>query len=179
MQAIRNEGNVAEARFLKKWPAATKPPRQKDGDWSIVVDGVQVCVEVKKCAAGAGEGGTINQIRAIKYIPMLVFNPTLEIWVVVPAAELVRRAAGKQRGQHTEISFESMNLSFRDLAEFGCSEENLIDAVIAAVRFDREHRILQVAMVALAAQIRRVADRAMAEAGRLADEVPHFRLPCG
>jgi len=176
MQRISGEGNEAEQRFLQRWPAATKPAHSKDGDWSIVVDNQAVCVEVKQCAAPPGTAGTINQIRAIKYTPMLVYNPALQVWLVVPAAELVRRAAQKQRGQHTEISFESMNLSFRELAEFQCAEDDLVEAVTAAVRFDRAHRILSVAMVALHAQIRSVADNAIHEARRLTATVAVFRL---
>jgi len=106
-QAIRNEGNQAENKFVELVNGASISEVAALGDVIVSVDGVEHYVEIKQCGT---RSGTINQVRAIKYIPRVVWASLREKWYILPPNRLVRVAAGKERGQHTEIPFECMNL---------------------------------------------------------------------
>lgn len=168
---ISNQGTDAEQLFFALVTSSRKAPKASAGDAVVNVDGIDVTVEVKKCDAPNGSG-TINQVRAIKFIPMVVHNPSRNEWFVVPAAELVRAAASKSRGQHTEIPFESMNMSLSQVTRWKCSSAELDAALRAAVRFDRNHKVLGIAMVALLASIKSFGDHQKAEIARLLTSVP-------
>lgn len=110
-QAIRGEGNAAEKRFFELVPGSLACRNAKEGDAIVPIDGANYFVEVKECHAELGKGGTINQVRAIKFITCVVWAPNHDCWYVISPDQLVQIAAGKSRGQHTEIAFECMNLS--------------------------------------------------------------------
>lgn len=136
-QAIRGEGDKGEQAFLQLVPRSRASENAKLGDVIVKVDGVDHYVEVKECHAGAGETGTINQVRSIKFIPCVVYAPAQRCWYVLSADQLVHLAANKGRGQHTEIPFESMNFSLRSLdAQYHTkvADTGLADAVTAAIR---------------------------------------------
>lgn len=121
---IRHDSDEAEEKF-REIVDAKPTDDSKKGD-SIVMCSKGPCyVEVKKCAAEAGKSGTINQIRAIKFIPLVVHNPITKEWFVVSPTEVVRLVLSKSRGQHTEIPFESANLSLSNVKGFGCSGADL------------------------------------------------------
>jgi hypothetical protein len=136
-QAIRLQGEGAEDAFLKLVPGSRKSPNAKSGDVVVPLDGSEHFVEVKECHAEARKGGTINQVRAIKYITCVVWAPNQGCWYVVAPDQLVRFAANKTRGQHTEIPFESMNFN---LASIGptlhtkANNQELATAVHTAIR---------------------------------------------
>ena len=100
------------------------------------VDGQEYHVEIKESHALPGRSGPINQIRPIKYITLVVYAPRRECWYVVPPNDLVYLAAQKSRGQHTEIPFECMNLTIRQLDDqgFKCIDADLPARVFEAVR---------------------------------------------
>lgn len=168
---ISNQGRDAEALFLGLVNSSRKARDAASGDAVVSVDGVDIAIEIKKCDSVNGLSGTINQVRAIKFIPMVVYNPSVNLWYVVPATELVRVAAGKSRGQHTEIPFESMNMSLRQIVRWRCTPADLDATVRSAIRFDRENRILGVAMVAMLADIKRACERHRSEVARLLETV--------
>ena len=143
-QAIRREGQDGEEAFLNAVPHSRTTDSAKRGDVRVLCDGVDAYIEVKSCHAATGKAGTLNQVRAIKYIPLVVFAPARDTWYVLPAHALVRLAADKQRGQHTEIPFESMNLALNaSLDSFGCTTGELPDRVHEAVRADRAFVLLR------------------------------------
>lgn len=136
-QAIRLEGMGAEQAFLKLVPESRVSTNAKLGDVMVRVDGKDHYVEVKECHADAGKGGTINQVRAIKFITCVVWAPNHSCWYVVAPDQLVQLAATKGRGQHTEIPFESMNFTLASLSEdfhAKATDEQLAKVVVAAIR---------------------------------------------
>ena len=135
-QAIRLQGETAEKFFRRLVPSAQPPHSESRGDARITVDGQEYHVEIKECHALPGRSGTINQIRPIKYITLVVYAPRRECWYVVPPNDLVYLAAQKSRGQHTEIPFECMNLTIRQLDDqgFKCIDADLPARVFEAVR---------------------------------------------
>jgi len=174
-QGISNQGRDAEALFVRLVRGSRKIARAAAGDAEVDVDGITTSIEIKKCDA-PGQSGTINQVRAIKFIPLVVYNPTQNCWYVVPATELARFAASKARGQHTEISFESMNLSLKSILKWVCSAEHLDDAVRRAIRFDREHRGIQQALDALLRELKTLGAQRRQDIARLLEAVPIWRL---
>lgn len=116
-QAIRLEGQGAESAFLKLVTGSRASDNAKLGDVIVPVDRVDHYVEVKECHAEEGAGGTINQVRAIKFITCVVWAPNQRCWYILSPDQLVRLASTKSRGQHTEIPFESMNFTLGSLSE--------------------------------------------------------------
>lgn len=157
-QTIRGEGDNAEKRFLQLVDGSKKSTIQKRGDVIVVVDGAESYVEVKECHAGLDKSGsaTINQVRAIKYIPCVIWAAARDRWYVLSPDSLVRLAAEKNRGQHTEIPFESMNFSL-DSVDDGfhviASDATLKAEVEDAVRRGRKASHLQELMSDLQSEL--------------------------
>ncbi|MDD3531401.1 MAG: hypothetical protein PHV99_02320 [Candidatus Pacebacteria bacterium] len=127
-QAIRHEGDNAEERFRLFVKGSKKSDNAKLGDARVPVKGELRYVEIKEC-----HSNTINQIRAIKFIPLVIYNG--QTWIVLPPHEIVRLVTKKSRGQHTEIPFESANLSRNSIPkEFECSDSELNARVQAAIK---------------------------------------------
>ncbi len=136
-QAIRHEGDHALQAFLRLVPGSRESDNAKLGDAIVKADGAEYYVEVKECHASAGEAGTINQVRPIKFIPCVVWAPNQQSWYILSPDQLVLLAATKKRGQHTEIPFESMNFTLSSLpAEYHskASDDELGAKVVAAIR---------------------------------------------
>lgn len=145
-QAIRNEGEGAEAEFLRLVTGARKSDSAKHGDAIVKVDGRDGYVEVKFVTSN-----TINQVRAIKFIPVAIYSPQLTLpWAVLPAAEVVRLVFEKNRGQHTELALESANLSVSGLpTRFRFAGDGLSQAVHEAVRSARRYPELAATLTTL------------------------------
>jgi hypothetical protein len=121
---ISHAGKSAEERF-RELTGAEKSPAAAMGD--AVLDGIGV--EIKKASSN-----TINQVRAVKYIPLVVLDDPSDQWYVVPAHEVVRQVAVKSRGQHTEIPFECATLSLKNVASYAVSAADLRAAGNAAAQ---------------------------------------------
>jgi len=90
---------------------------------------------------------TVNQVRAVKYIPLVVYSPPSESWYVVSPDEIVRLVGKKSRGQHTENPFESATLRLRDLRHCRVSSgEALRQATLDAIACGESARELKDAM---------------------------------
>ncbi len=68
---------------------------------------------------------TINQVRAVKYITVVVFQEATQSWYVIPAPDVLLliakrepRLSGAKRGQHTENPYESVTLRVKDIREY-------------------------------------------------------------
>ena len=176
VDGISRQGRDSELQFRALVQGSRDASEAAAGDAVVEVDGTETSVEIKKCDSKTGSG-TINQVRAIKFIPMVVHNPALNEWYVVPATELVRFASAKARGQHTEVSFESMNLSLRNVTKWRRGPHQLDVAVRAAIRFDRGHPELLNAMVALLRELKDIASRTRPEIDKLLARVAEWNLP--
>ena len=102
---ISRTGRAAERLFIELtgFQACVSPGK---GDAAFELDGVCHYIEVKKCSSN-----TINQVRPIKFIPLVVYDERDNSWYVIDPVELVAAAAARGRGQHTEVPFESMTLN--------------------------------------------------------------------
>lgn len=101
---------------------------------------------------------TINQVRAVKYIPLVVYSPP-DDWYVVPPNEVVRLVALQTRGQHTENPFESAIVSLRNVdRRFRCRDDALRETTLRAVVEGEEHPELREAMAEVLRDCREVAD---------------------
>ena len=130
-QAIRHEGDNAERIFRRLVKDSRLSPDPRRGDAQVLVDGEWHFVEIKEC-----HSNTINQVRAIKFIPLIIYSPeNNRPWAVIPPHEVVNLVSAKSRGQHTEIPFESANLSLSQLPDnFRCDDEDLEQKVLQAIR---------------------------------------------
>jgi hypothetical protein len=140
-QAIRNEGKPAEQAFLRLVKNALPSDVARRGDAIVSVDGASSYVEIKHVTSN-----TINQVRAVKFIPLVIYSPQFgdRPWAVLPAQEVVRLVLPKARGQHTEIALECANLSLSCIAgTFRCTSAGLDNAVQSAVRTARKYPTLE------------------------------------
>jgi hypothetical protein len=149
---ISKGGQDAEDRFIILTGAT--PAESALGD--AVVDGQ--LVEIKRVKTT-----TINQVRPIKYLPLVLYNWTQDRWFVIPAHRLVVDAAKKRRGQHTEIAFESVNFTLTAYAEHEVAADDLREAVLAAAAESDGYPKLKQAMQDLLARL-----QASAEENRVA-----------
>ena len=126
---ISGAGDSAEELFFYH-TGAQKPDRAAEGD--AVAD--DRTVEIKQASTT-----TINQVRAVKYIPLVVLDTRRNRWFVVPPDDVVRLVSRKKRGQHTENPFESATLSVNNIAEheIGDPAELRAAVVAAAAKGDR------------------------------------------
>jgi hypothetical protein len=139
-QAIRNEGADAEQQFIRLVKGAEESDADKKGDAIVRLDGRAHYVEVKYTTSN-----TINQIRAIKFIPLVIYSPQLPVpWAVLPAHEVVRMVSEKNRGQHTELALESANMTLSSISSsFRCRPQELSDTVHQALRAADRYPSLQ------------------------------------
>ena len=152
LTGISHGGKSAEERFLAL-TGATKPAKAGDGD--AVLGGA--FIEVK-----AASKQTLNQVRAVKYIPLVVYTSSNE-WYVVPAHAVVQLVSAKSRGQHTENQFESATLSLSALTKYKVKESQLRKATLAAIAEAAKYPELKAAMDRVLQDSRDYARRARAD----------------
>lgn len=133
---ISHTGNEVEAEF-RRITGASKSPKASIGD--AIFEGY--AIEVKKASTN-----TLNQVRAVKFIPLVAFDTRDKKWYVVPAPDVVRLVVSKSRGQHTENPFESATISVAQLRNFVSSESTLRSDLLAAIKAGNANPTLKKAM---------------------------------
>ena len=129
-------GRSAEEMY-RTLTGAAPAPRAAIGD--AVLEGH--AVEIKRATSV-----TLNQVRAVKYIPLVAYDAKGDRWFVVPPHDVVRLVARKARGQHTENPFESATLSTTALSAFETAPKDLRAATLAAVASGERHPRVKRAM---------------------------------
>lgn len=121
---ISGGGRSAEVLFRRMTGAA---PAERAAQGDALLDGRPV--EVKRATTV-----TLNQVRAVKYLPLVVYHLPAEQWYVVPAHVVVGQVSRKRRGQHTENPFESATLSLKNLDAWKIVDPGrLRDATVEAI----------------------------------------------
>lgn len=121
---ISRGGRSAEELFRELTVAA---PTERAAQGDALLEGYPV--EVKRATSV-----TLNQVRAVKYLPIVVHYAPADEWYVVPAHVVVAAVSQKVRGQHTENPFESATLSLRNLGAWRIESANLLrSATLAAI----------------------------------------------
>lgn len=123
LPSLRRSGNPAEQLF-RELTGAEAAHTAALGD--AILEGHYI--EVKKAGSP-----TLNQIRAVKYLPLVVYRDPPGEWYVIPANVIVQSVALKKRGQHTEIPFESAVLTLTAMEAYLVPAEGLRQAVLDAV----------------------------------------------
>lgn len=101
-------------------------------------------------------------MRAIKFITCVVWAPNHRCWYILSPDQLVRLAATKSRGQHTEIPFESMNFTLASLGSQShakATDDTLDCEVRAAIRRGLAAGGLRKLMESLLKEIHQVRER--------------------
>ncbi len=151
---ISGGGLSAEDRY-RLVTGAAKSPRAGLGD-AVLAD---TYVEVKKASAA-----TLNQVRAVKYIPLVAYHEPTDTWYVVPAHVVVCLVSTKTRGQHTENPFESATLNVFALGKYKvAAERDLKKATLAAIAEAAKYPEMQNAMARVLAESKALAERSIAD----------------
>jgi hypothetical protein len=151
---ISHGGQSAEERY-RKATGASKSAKSGDGD--AVLGGCNI--EVKNATAA-----TLNQVRAVKYIPLVAFHEPTNTWYVVPAHVIVWLVSSKARGQHTENPFESATLNIFALAKYAiASERELKRATLDAIAEANKYPDLKNAMQNVLKESKVLAARSIAD----------------
>lgn len=151
---ITRGGEAAEELF-RKITGATKPTGASVGD--ALLDGDKP-VEIK--AVGV-DSSAINQVRPVKFIPLVVFHARDSQWYVIPAHRVVQHAARRTRGQHCENPFECVGFRIREVADYRISADDLQAATRRAWEEALPHGPLRNAMEDTLRASRQEADRAL------------------
>ena len=160
-------GRRAEQKY-RALTGANPAPKASAGD--AVLDGH--LVEIKTASKS-----TLNQVRAVKYIPLIVyFEPDNELvgsseWYVVPAHVIVAAVSQKSRGQHTENPFESATMNINNLQKYRVREADLRQATLDAIESSARFPQLQEAMQQVLRDSREVAARSLERVRTLLHEI--------
>lgn len=157
-EGISNTGDDVEAAF-RRLTGAKRSERAADGD--AVFEGCNI--EIKKASSN-----TLNQVRAVKFIPLVAFHTPSRTWYVVPAPDIVKAVAVKKRGQHTENPFESATLNLSTLGSFAvAAEHDLTRAVRAAITRGSQFPQLRDAMRTVLSESKQLAASSREEVAQL------------
>ena len=149
---ISHGGHSAEERY-RLATGATKSAKSGDGD--AVLGGCNV--EVKRATAA-----TLNQVRAVKYIPLVALHEPTDTWYVVPAHIIVCLVSSKARGQHTENPFESATLNIFGLGKYQIgSEKELKQATLDAIAEAKKYPDIKRAMESVLKESKDLAARSI------------------
>jgi hypothetical protein len=149
---ISGGGRSAEEMF-RVITDAERPPRAAQGD--AILGGTPI--EVKQATSA-----TVNQVRAVKYIPLVVYFEPRDEWYVVPAHMVVAAVSQKTRGQHTENPFESATLSVANLDAYRVEDVNdLRQATLNAIASSSRFPALQDAMRQVLQESRALAEESL------------------
>lgn len=149
---ISGGGRSAEEQY-RLVTGASKPTKAGYGDAELGGS----YVEVKKATAA-----TLNQVRAVKYIPLVAFHEPTSTWYVVPAHVIVCLVSTKGRGQHTENPFESATLNIFALGKYKvASESDLKKATLDAIAESNKYPGLKKAMAMVLADSKALAARSI------------------
>lgn len=114
-------------------------------------------VEVKRATSM-----TLNQVRAVKYLPLVVHRPLTDEWYVMPAHVVVALVSQKRRGQHTENPFESATLNVRNLGAWRVEDAlRLREMTLEAIAESDRYPELRSAMLDVLRESRDVADTSL------------------
>jgi len=134
---ISRSGDEAESRFMAYTGA--RPARERArGDCQLD----HHYVEVKK----AGADGTLNQVRPVKYIPLVVWQQPRDAWFVIPPHVLVHHACARLRGQHSENPFECLALSLRLFHGYRVAASELLEATRGSIAQAAAHSSVRAIM---------------------------------
>lgn len=158
---ISGGGRSAEQLF-RQLTGAKPASRASQGD--ALLEGH--AVEVKRATTT-----TLNQVRAVKYIPLVVHYEPADEWYVVPAHVVVALVSMKGRGQHTENPFESATLSVNSLARYRVPRERLKEATLDAIRRSDRLPQLREAMDEILRESRKLAAASRKRVGDLLSTV--------
>ena len=161
---ISHGGHSAEERY-RLATGATKCAKSGDGD-AVLGD----CnVEVKKATAA-----TLNQVRAVKYIPLVALHEPTDTWYVVPAHMIVCLVSSKGRGQHTENPFESATLNIFALGKYKLvSEKHLKQATLDAIAEAKKYPDIKKAMETVLKESKELAARSVKDVQTL---IAHLKI---
>lgn len=141
---ISKKGRIGELRFLKWVRGSWLCADSRLGDAVVVVDGEEFVIEIK--TSQAPKGGTVNQVRPIKYQIVVIHVPNRrKYWIVLPPDIVLQMAVEKDRGQHSAVALENMILHLTGWEKkYACTSRNLRRRVVQAARRSRWPRFDEV-----------------------------------
>ena len=133
LNQISHAGSSTENLFAKLTGFS---PTSKSNDGDFIYKGSSI--EVKKVTLNTKtRNGTINQIRALKNLVLVIHISNRRKWIVLDSREVFSLVTSmKKRGQHCESPFECCNISIANLRDAGLIEipsKELKKKVISAV----------------------------------------------
>ena len=158
---ISGGGDDAEQEF-RRLTGATIAPKASVGDAMLEGDSVEI---------KAATTSTLNQVRAVKYIPIVALDRRTNTWYVVPAHVVVVAVSRKRRGQHTENPFESATLNLTSLAHYKVESGELRERTLAAIEESSRYIGLREEMARVLASSRALAEESLARVRARIDEL--------
>ncbi|MHB1504983.1 MAG: hypothetical protein ACYCTL_13535 [Acidimicrobiales bacterium] len=157
---ISGGGRKAENLF-REITGANRTRKAAEGD--ALLEGHPI--EVKRATSV-----TLNQVRAVKYLPIVVYFEPRDEWYVIPAHVVVVAVSQKRRGQHTENPFESATLNLNNLSRYKIEDaQHLKSATLQAIKDSKQFPQLREAMKDLLCESRKLADESLRRIRELLD----------
>jgi len=155
-------GRQAEEEYIAR-TGAVPAPAASIGD--VLLEDYPV--EIKRA-----KSSTLNQVRAVKYIPLVAYSVPQQRWYVIPAHVVVAEISRKTRGQHSEIPFESATLSLARLYRYRLSSpDELRLATLSAIESSSTYPRLRQEMIRIRDEARELADQSLSNVRALLAEL--------
>ena len=161
VNGIVESGQRAKERFIKLTGADPGP--HKNGD--LLLDGHLVAVRM-------ASGGTVNQIRAVRYLPLAVWDENEDRWYVLSADQVVKLVVGRA-GQHGSNPLENQKRALSRIKQFQIdSDQDLRNEMLAAIERAARWQTLRRAMVDAEEDARAVAAEIVGRIQRILSDGP-------
>ena len=155
LDTIKSIGIKGENLFSLFVPRATKTLSKKSGDFDVPYKKGLRSTEMKECGKN-----TINQVRAIRYIPLVVHFTREDYWAVIPPNELVKMASKRNAGQHGILAYENMTITTNNIEDkWKCSGDQLHKNIIKAIKEGEKNNHMRDGMRVLQAELEGIKDR--------------------
>lgn len=142
VQGISNAGEPGIQRFIDLTGAVRSMGRSPG---NVEFEGAPVQVR-------SGYKNTINQIRAVRYLPVAILDSSTGAWYVVPPDDVIRLVEAKAGGQHGANPYESTTLRRSELAAYRVdTDADLPGAVVVAIAQGAENAALRGVMQRISA----------------------------
>ena len=116
------------------------------GDGIVIHNNKEYYYELKSTSKGISENIHLNQVRAIKCIPLIIYSQKDDLWSVITPDKIMIAAKNKKRGQHSELFIESCQISSKKLELKILKNEELIQAleeVFQEMESDRMKKLIE------------------------------------
>ena len=161
VNGIKKRGRRAKTRFIELTGAVAGP---SGIDRDLFLDDHRVAVRLASAM--------VNQIRAVRYLPLAVWEEDADRWYVLSADQVIELVVGRA-GQHGSNPLENQKRALSRIKQFQIdSDQDLRNEMLAAIERAARWQTLRRAMVDAEEDARAVAAEIVGRIQRILSDDP-------